>query len=110
MIARVVPALKLPAQMEYFDYQIPPGLAVAPGDFVQVSFHGKKTLGIVLETKTKPDSSRYQLQLIANVVRGIHFSPELLDVLRVTALSIRSNLPFLIHALTPERPKRAKDL
>lgn len=108
MIARVVPALKLPARFNYLDYQIPRGLMVAPGDFVRVPFRGRKALGVVLAVMREPDSLRYRLKPIADVIDGIRFSLALLTVLSESAAQIKSNLPFLLRALVPDLPERRK--
>lgn len=106
MIARVVPALKLPASLQYFDYLVPPGMALSPGDFVRVPFRSRPTLGVVFDVRDAPESSRFIVKPVLDVIPQVRLNHALLDVLRETSAAIKSNLPFLVHALVPEMPKR----
>jgi primosomal protein N' len=47
VIARVYPFLKLPRRFSFFDYAIPEGMSVAPGDLVRITFRGRFAVGLV---------------------------------------------------------------
>ncbi|MDP3965125.1 MAG: primosomal protein N' [bacterium] len=51
MYARIIPSLRLPRRLQYFDYAVPPKLEhdIAPGDVVKIEFRRRKAWGIVQE-------------------------------------------------------------
>lgn len=51
MIAEIVPYARTPRTMTVFDYRIPEGMTVLPGDSVLVPFRKRELCGLVLRTK-----------------------------------------------------------
>jgi primosomal protein N' (replication factor Y) len=51
---RVPVLLPLPLAAGAYDYRVPPGLAVAPGDIVQVPLGGRESLGVVWDGEADP--------------------------------------------------------
>ncbi|MBI3115225.1 MAG: hypothetical protein HYZ09_01880 [Candidatus Kerfeldbacteria bacterium] len=76
MIAHVVPALALPRSMGIFDYTVPAGVTVAPGDRVRIPFRRRVVLGVVWDVRPSSSIDPRRLRpLLAETPRAPVFSP-----------------------------------
>ncbi|MBU8543214.1 MULTISPECIES: primosomal protein N' [Roseomonadaceae] len=65
---RIPVLLPLPLAAGAYDYRIPAGLSVAPGDFVVVPLGGRELVGVAWDGEPDPDLSERKLRDIAGVM------------------------------------------
>ena len=68
MRARLPVLLPLPLAAGAYDYRVPAGLAVAPGDVVRVPLGGREVLGVAWDGQADPDLAEGKLRDIRAVV------------------------------------------
>lgn len=109
MFARVIPALRLPRRLGIFDYSVPEGTQVKPGDLVTVRFRGKSVPGLVAEINSEPSVSGKAMQPIQGVL-GIALPDDLISlvswIVRTALVSPALALKTIVPAI-PKRPRSA---
>jgi len=109
MFARVVPALRSPLGVEHFDYLIPYGLAVKPGDVVMVQFRKTPTPALVTElVKDSPFAAKAKPLL--GLYGGLRFPESMVGLLEWTARWTFSSQPTVFDAWVRNLPKRIPEI
>ena len=103
MIARVIPATKLPRSLDVFDYAVPDALLdhVRRGTLVRIPFRSRLIMGLV---ESLHDSDREKLKSIAGIATPFCFSEgdlALLDWLRDTCFISRGHGLLLMRQFIP---------
>ncbi|MBC7317779.1 primosomal protein N' [Candidatus Bipolaricaulota bacterium] len=88
-----------------FDYQVPEGIEVKPGDWVEVPFGKRTLLGVVKELREKPEFSG-ALQVIRRVL-GLAFPTHFFSLLERTGDEACTSLGMTIAHVIP-KPVRAR--
>lgn len=101
MIAKVIPALRLPPHFSVFDYVIPEGMTVLPGDLVRIPFRSKMIAGIVQSIQNGDETA---LKNISEHVIGVRFDIKLLEW---AANAYHTPLPLLAYTFLPRMPKNS---
>lgn len=104
MIARVIPALRTPRGVEWFDYAIPDGLDLAPGDLIRIPFRKGLSVGIV--RSIEKTSAFENLKPVAERFADIRLKPETLALLDGLAARSFSSRPAVLHAWLGTLPKK----
>lgn len=101
MFAKIIPALRLPPHFSVFDYTIPDGMTVFPGDVVRIPFRSRMIGGIVdsIDEGTKGGS----LRPISESIVGVRFD---IPLLHWIAGAYRVSLPLLAYTFLPKMPKK----
>nr|MBP9748939.1 hypothetical protein [Patescibacteria group bacterium] len=111
MIARVIPALRMPRDVSY-DYRIPNACPTpSAGALVRIRVHGRAATGLVVETFETSLVPAARLKDIDGVfANGAPLlTPETIRLLPHLALHYRTPLPLLLRNLLPNLPARNKD-
>jgi len=109
MIARVIPVLRLPRGLDFFDYQVPDGLDLKPGQAVIVPFRGRNTLGVVesLERTSKLPSGR--LKPVTRVLAEAPLlPPPMIRLARFVATSGYASLATTVRSMLPKMKLQEK--
>ncbi len=108
MFARVIPLLKTPTGVNGFDYRIPEGLSLEPGDLVVVPFRKQRLVGVVSERMaTSPFAAK--AASILHRYGEVRFPTSFLALLAWTAERTFSSQPTVLHAWLRALPKRPAD-
>ena len=77
MYAEVVPQLRMLPNLGIFDYEIPKGMKIKPGDLVEIDFRKNKYPGLVLNTKKTTYASK--LKAINKKINDYQFTKQQLE-------------------------------
>lgn len=106
--ARVVPVLRTPTGLDAFDYAIPDGLDLRPGDLVWVPFRNRKTPALVTEVlATSPFAAR--TKTVIGRYANIRFPESLVGCLRWLSDWTFTSQPAIMLAWLRGLPKRPSD-
>jgi primosomal protein N' len=112
MIARIIPALRMPRDVSY-DYHIPKNLpAPTVGSLVRIHVHGRAATGLVVETR---DTSLVPTARIKDI-DGVFangapvITQEIIELLPDIATTYCTSIPLLLRNLIPNIPARQHDL
>lgn len=108
MIANVVPAIRTPRHVNVFDYAIPHGMDVRPGDLVKIPFRSRTTVGVTCEIRDRSEEMR-GLKEIEGSYAGLHLNEDTLSLLSSLAARSFSSQASVLHAWLGTLPKREKD-
>jgi primosomal protein N' len=106
MIARVIPAIRTPRHVAFFDYAIPEGTKMSPGDLVRVPFRTRSLIGVVDSVEEVEDSGR-ALKSVSELYGNIHLSRASLKLLHALAAYSFSSPATVLHAWVGTLPKRS---
>lgn len=109
MIAEVIPIVRLPKTLSYFDYEVPQEFEgqIKIGQLVKIFFKGKKVSGIIINLKDKSEQIKTKLK---SIIKIVDITP-VLDVNYLKLLSWLSDYYFvspslLLKFFIPEPPER----
>ncbi len=106
MIAEVYPIMRMPRRFGVFDYEVPPGMALARGTFVRVPFRFGETMGVVARVK-EGGGRGIELKTVASVLADAPaFSDAELSALEDVALDVAQSVSTVLHAAIPKPAKR----
>jgi primosomal protein N' (replication factor Y) len=127
LIASIIPAIRLPRQLNYFDYLIPKKLEnkIKINQIVEILFHNQKIKGIVIEITNKTQNkynfiksreaeissktklfNRTKLKEINKIIEPKIILPEhLIKLAKWIKKYYYSSLPLIIKIILPEIPK-----
>lgn len=109
MIARVAPLRRLPANLDYFDYQIPPHLEsdIRPGSLVKVPFRRQRLTGVVLEIVS---SSEWEKIQSIDSIASTELTRQQVELLRHLADLYHLSASTLLPLFVASEPKRKSPL
>ncbi|HVM90979.1 MAG TPA: hypothetical protein VMU11_03735 [Verrucomicrobiae bacterium] len=109
MFARVVPALRTPIGVEYFDYSIPEGMEIVIGEIVLVPFRRRSIPALVVDVMA---SSPYaeKAKPVFGSYGGLRFPPSMVGLLEWTSRWTFSSRPTVLSAWVRRLPKRIPEL
>lgn len=88
--ARIIPLIRLPARMGFFDYSVPDDLPdLQRGSLVQITFRGRKIMGLVYEVVSESSYARR----VSEIITLVHPEPFLSDL----QLQVIPELAHLYH-------------
>ncbi|OGL72312.1 hypothetical protein A3D72_01420 [Candidatus Uhrbacteria bacterium RIFCSPHIGHO2_02_FULL_57_19] len=105
MFAEIIPALRLPPRFSFFDYLIPEGLNLLPGDVVKVPFRSGLIAGVVRSVKNET-AQKGTLKNVSERIAGLRFD---INILEWAARAYGTSLPLVVFTFLPTRPKREID-
>ena len=109
MIAKVVPAIRLPVKAgESFDYQVPSSLSssIRRGSVVVIPFAGRKIGGVVIDISEKSSLDK-PLKEIISIPNGLTTIPEsIVELWTSLAKRFATTLPRFFWTALPEIPDR----
>jgi primosomal protein N' len=110
MIARIVPAVRLPASAtEQFEYSVPEGLApsIGPGSVVVVPFAGRQVPGLVISAAEK-SARDFKLKPVTGIAKGLSPLPPYIPELWSKLAGIfATTLPRWCWLALPSVPSRS---
>lgn len=105
-IARIVPLIRMPRSLGFFDYLIPEGMDADIGELVTIPFRGRKLPGIVVEKPETSDVPEGRLKEIHEVIDVPPLGKAVVHtILQIAAHSLTSPATTA-HAFVPTIPKR----
>lgn len=107
MFAKVIPAIRTPRHVAYFDYEIPEGLTLAAGDVVEIPFRNKKIIGVVTSLSDQPDEPARTLKPVSGRYGDLRLSRQTLSLLEALATRSFSSPASVLHAWFGSLPKRS---
>jgi primosomal protein N' len=106
MIAEVYPIKRMPRKVGVFDYEIPSGMYIKTGSFVQIPFRQQTLWGIVRAVK-EDKAVTYKCKEISGVHEALFFSHEEIRYFEDVAKDLAQSVPSLLHAALPKPLTRA---
>jgi len=110
MIAKVVPAVRLPVKAsETYDYRIPANLtpAIGRGSVVVIPFAGREIAGLVISVLEKTEHAK-PLKEIVGVCQGLSPMPSyVVELWTKLSRAFATTLPRFVWAALPTIPSRA---
>jgi primosomal protein N' len=106
MIAEVYPIKRMPRKVGVFDYEVPEGLYVKTGSFVQIPFR-KQTLWGIVKTVKDTKEVKYQCKELLGIHEELVFGHEEIAYFENIAHDLAQSVPSLLHAALPKPLSRA---
>ena len=107
MYAEVVPQLRMLPNLGIFDYEIPKGMKIKPGDLVEIDFRKNKYPGLVLNTKKTTYASK--LKAINKKINDYQFTKQQLEFFKWFFKKYNVSPALALKTILPEIPKRVLD-
>lgn len=107
MFARVIPSIRAPRRLTVFDYAVPFGITVAPGDLVLVPFRSKNIVGIVSSVSQTLENPNREVKEIVSRYGDLRLSDKTLKLLDALAVRSFSSPAHVLHAWIGAVPKRS---
>ncbi len=105
MFVRVIPVTRTPPGVEYFDYSIPDGMKLEPGDLLNVPFRKGTIVGLavsILNTSPFADKAK----AVAGSYGGLKLPRASIELLDWTAAHTFTSRPAVLKAWLRDLPKR----
>jgi primosomal protein N' len=107
--ARVIPVRRTPFGVEVFDYRIPEGLTVHPGDLVRIPFRKQESVGLVEHVLDRSAFGAQARDLLGHYAE-LRFPRASLGLLADTATRTFSSKPAVLKAWLRNLPKRPQTI
>ena len=108
MIAKVIPAIKLPRQSASFDYSVGEGLEVSRGSLVFVPWRNRMMLGVVQEVAATSAVPESKLKPLAGLALHGRLPENWLAAMEWGAERYLTPLGTMVKCFLPTPPKRLK--
>ncbi len=108
LIAQVIPIIRLPKHLIYFDYLVPKKFEhqIKINQIVEIPFHNRKINGIVIEIKNKTQN-KFNLKTINKIIEPEIILPKhLIKLIQWMKDYYYTSLPLISKIIFPEIPKR----
>lgn len=106
-IVRVIPAIRTPFGIDFFDYRIEREEIAKPGTLVSIPFRGRQIPGLIREQiHTTPFEN--DLKFIGDSTYLIELPPELVSLIQITAERTFSSEASMLHAWIRRVPQHAR--
>lgn len=102
---RVVPLIRTPPGVEYFDYRVPEPLHVQAGDLIVVPFRRGKIPAVVLSIMSNSPFAN-KAQDVISTYSGIRFPLAFLELLSYTSIMTFTSKPAVLKSWLRSLPKR----
>lgn len=109
MIAEIVPLVRLPRHLHFFDYLVPEEIQekIKLGQVVAAPFRGRDLLGLVINLKTKTENPKIILKPLNKIIQEVPVLTELnLALARESAEFYRLSLAIILKMMLPPLQKR----
>lgn len=103
--AEIYPIQRLPRRFGIFDYLLPEGVAITPGDLVRIPFRDKETFGIVKGFGER-SGSRERWKPVGDVVAQLRLTEGELGCYELLAAELVQSVSSLLYAALPTPGKR----
>jgi primosomal protein N' len=107
--ARVIPVRRTPFGVEVFDYRIPEGLTIHPGDLVRIPFRKQESVGLVEHVLDRSAFGAQARDLLGHYAE-LRFPHASLGLLADTAARTFSSKPAVLKAWLRSLPKRPQTI
>lgn len=106
MFCTVIPALRTPRHVGGFDYEIPEGLAIEPGDLIRIPFRKREIPGLVADIK--PSTEFKNAKQILGTINDIRLGSISIQLIQQLAERSFSSQPTILHSWIGKLPKKTE--
>lgn len=105
MFCTVIPALRTPRHVGGFDYEIPDGMNLEPGDLVRIPFRKREIPGLVSEINASTEIK--EPKQILGAINDIKLGELSVQLIKQLAERSFSSQPTVLHSWIGKLPKKA---
>jgi len=107
-IAHVIPIIKLPKKFDFFDYRVPDGMTVVPGQIVNVPFRKSHIYALVWNVDEKSEITLRKTKEIKNIAYENFLALHHLKLIEWMSEYYFHSPSLIVRSILPKIPKQKK--